>query len=146
MGPERFNPPDLWQPFGSFAMAVVQGDGRIVHLKGQVALDPAGQVVGPGDMRAQVRQVHENIRTALRALGGDMGDILALTQHITDIEAFMKTGDIRAEFFRPPYPATTTVEIRRLFRPDLVVEITAIAEIPNDRFRRPGERRTGELP
>jgi enamine deaminase RidA (YjgF/YER057c/UK114 family) len=88
-------------------------------------------------MRLQTRQVHENIRTALRALGGSMADILSLTQHVTDIEAFMTTGDIRSEFFAPPYPATTTVQVVRLFRPDLVVEITALAEIPRDRFRRP---------
>ena len=38
-----FNPPDVWQPFGAFSMGVVQGDGQVVHLKGQVALDPAGR-------------------------------------------------------------------------------------------------------
>jgi enamine deaminase RidA (YjgF/YER057c/UK114 family) len=42
-------------------MAVIQGEGQIVHLKGQVSLDQNGQVVGAGDMRAQVRMVLENI-------------------------------------------------------------------------------------
>jgi enamine deaminase RidA (YjgF/YER057c/UK114 family) len=66
-----------------------------------------------------------------------MRDIVSLTHYVTDIEAFMKTRDIRQEFFAEPYPVTTTVQVVRLYDVDLVVEITAIAEIPRDRFRRP---------
>ena len=49
----------------------------------------------------------------------------------------MSTGDIRNEFFTAPYPVTTTVQVARLYRPELMIEITAIAEIPRSRFRRP---------
>ncbi len=134
---DSFNPPDVWAPFGAFSMAVIQGDGQVVHLKGQVALDRDGNVVGKGDMRAQVRQVLENIRTVLAALGGTMGDIVSLTQYATDIELFMQSGDVRQEFFTDPYPVTTTVEVSRLYHTDLMIEITAIAEIPRDSFRHP---------
>jgi enamine deaminase RidA (YjgF/YER057c/UK114 family) len=134
---DAFDPPGVWSPFGAFSMAVLQGPGQVVHLKGQVALDPHGQVVGPGDMRAQTRQVLENIRTVLASIGGTMADIVSLTQHVTDIDAFMTTGDIRRQFFVAPYPVTTTVQVARLYRTDLLVEITAIAEVPRDRFRRP---------
>lgn len=130
-----FNPPDVWAPFGAFSMGVVQGEGRIVHLKGQVALDRSGKLVGKGDMRVQTRQVLANIRAVLASIGGGMTDVISLTQHVTDIEAFMATGDIRREFFSPPYPVTTTIEVSRLYDPDLVVEITAIAEIPQERYR-----------
>jgi enamine deaminase RidA (YjgF/YER057c/UK114 family) len=44
------------------------------------------------------------------------------------------TGDIRNEFFDAPYPVTTTVQVQRLYHPDLVIEIAAIAEVPRDRF------------
>lgn len=137
--PQRFNPPEVWQPFGAFAMGVVQGEGRVVHLKGQVALDRDGEVVGAGDMAAQVRQVLENIRAMLAHVGGTMGDVISLTQYTTDIEAFMGCGPIRAEYFAAPFPVTTTVEARRLYRPDLLIEITAVAEIPVERFRAPSE-------
>jgi 2-iminobutanoate/2-iminopropanoate deaminase len=133
---DSFDPPDVWQPFGAFSMIALQGDGKIVHLKGQVALDHAGNVVGAGDMRAQVRQVLENIKAVLAAIGGELADILSLTQYVTDIAAFMQAGDIRREFFRPPYPVTTTVQVAALYRPELIVEISAIAEIPRARFRR----------
>ncbi|WP_175699376.1 RidA family protein [Burkholderia ambifaria] len=132
---EAVNPPELWAPFGAFSMAVVQGDGRIVHLKGQVALDKDGHVVGAGDMRAQVRQTLGNIRDVLAAMGGQMQDVVSLVHYATDIDAFLQAGDIRETFFAEPYPVTTTVQVERLYRPDLLIEIAAIAEIPRARFR-----------
>ncbi len=132
---EAVNPPELWAPFGAFSMAVVQGDGRIVHLKGQVALDRDGHVVGAADMRAQVRQTLGNIRDVLAAMGGQMQDVISLVHYATDIDAFMQAGDIRETFFAEPYPVTTTVQVERLYRPELLIEIAAIAEIPRARFR-----------
>ena len=134
---DSINPPNLWQPFGAFSMAAIQGDGQIVHLKGQVALDRNGQIVGRGDMRAQIRKVLENIRVVLASMGGQMSDVVSLVHYTTDIDEFMTTGDIRKEFFLPPYPVTTTVQISRLYDPALMVEITGIAEIPRERFQRP---------
>lgn len=134
---QAFNPPELWSPFGAFSMAVIQGDGHIVHLKGQISLDRNGQVVGHNDMRAQTRQVLENIRDVLAAMGGQMADVISLVHYATVIDAFMGTGDIRKEFFAAPFPVTTTVQVERLYRPELMIEIAAIAEIPRERFRRP---------
>jgi 2-iminobutanoate/2-iminopropanoate deaminase len=134
---QAFNPPELWSPFGAFSMAVIQGDGHIVHLKGQISLDRNGQVVGHNDMRAQTRQVLENIRDVLAVVGGQMADVISLVHYATDIDAFMGTGDIRKEFFTAPFPVTTTVQVERLYSPELMIEIAAIAEIPRQRFRHP---------
>jgi 2-iminobutanoate/2-iminopropanoate deaminase len=134
---DAVNPGNVWSPFGAFSMAVIQGDGQILHLKGQVSLDKSGEIVGSNDMRAQVRKVLENIRDVLAGMGGQMGDVISLVHYATDIEKFMGTGDIRKEFFAAPYPVTTTVEVERLYHPDLMIEITAVAAIPRDRFRRP---------
>jgi len=140
---DGFNPAGVWAPFGAFSMGVIQGDGQLVHLKGQVALDNDGQVVGQGDMRAQTRKTLENIQAVLASVGGNMTDIVSLTHYVTDIEQFMMTGDIRREFFTEPFPVTTTVQIVRLYHADLLVEVTATAEVPRDRFRRPSERSAG---
>ena len=133
----HYNPTEIWQPFGAFSMAAMPGEGQLVFLKGQVALDPNGALVGEGDMRVQLRQVLENIAAVLSGLGGEMGDVVSLTQHTTDIEAFMACGDIRQGFFAEPYPVTTTIEVSRLYRLDVLIEITAIAEIPRGRYRAP---------
>lgn len=136
---DAFNPPGIWQPFGAFSMGVIAGKGRTVYLKGQVPLDPAGNVVGKGDMLAQVRQALANVQAVLKSVGGTMGDIVSLVQHTTDIARFMQTGDVRKSFFKAPYPVTTTVEVARLYHPDIMIEITATAEIPRRRFKRPGK-------
>ncbi|HXW19610.1 MAG TPA: RidA family protein [Roseiarcus sp.] len=134
---DAVNPAGVWSPFGAFSMAVIQGGGQIVHLKGQVSLDLDGKVVGARDMRAQVRQVLGNIKNVLASMGGRMSDVVSLVHYATDIDEFMKTGDIRREFFATPFPITTTVQVGRLYDPELVIEITAIAEIPRERFHRP---------
>ena len=79
----------------------------------------------------------KNIQTVLGNVGGRMEDIYSLTHHVTDIEAFMATGHIRNQFFKDPFPITTTVEVSRLYHSALMVEITASAEIPRDRFIEP---------
>ena len=136
---ESYNPDNVWAPFGAFSMVVLQGTGHVVHLKGQVALDASSAIIGAGDMRAQVRQVLLNIKTVLASIGGRMSDVISLTHYTTDIQAFMETSDIRKEFFTSPYPVTTTVEVVALYNPGLVIEITADAEIPHERYKRPSQ-------
>ena len=131
---KSFNPPNLWSPFGAFSQSVISGDGQTLYLKGQVALGQDGQIVGDGDMAAQVAQVLQNISEILAAMGGRMSDIVSLQQFTTDIQAFMRSGEVRTRFFEAPYPVTTTLEISSLYDPRLLVEITGIAEIPLDRF------------
>jgi enamine deaminase RidA (YjgF/YER057c/UK114 family) len=138
---DSFDPDSIWKPFGAFSQAVVQGAGKIVHLKGQVSLDKEGEIVGEGSIDAQVEKALENIKSILFEFGGRMEDIYSLTHHVTNIEEFMKTGHIRKRYFKPPYPVTTTVEVARLYHPDLLVEITGSAEIPLDRYV--GPRRSG---
>jgi len=132
-----FNPPNVWSPFGAFSQAVIIGSGQMVYLKGQVALNVDGEIVGEGDMAAQVAQVLQNISDILGAMGGRMSDIVSLQQFTTDIQAFMGSGHVRAQFFKAPFPVTTTLEISSLYDQRLLVEITAIAEIPKDRFSSP---------
>ena len=134
---EHFNPREVWQPFGAFSMLVAQGDGQVVHLKGQVPLDIDGHLIGKGDLRAQVHKTLENIQAVLASVGGTMADVVALTHYTTDIGAFMGAGDIRVQFFAAPYPVTTTVEVARLYDPEIQVEITATAEIPRERYHPP---------
>ncbi len=68
-----------------------------------------------------------------------MSDVISLTHYTTDIQAFMQTGDIRKEYFATPYPVTTTVEVAALYNPEIVIEITAVAEIPHERYMRPSQ-------
>lgn len=136
---KSYNPPSLWHPFGAFSQTVIAGQGQTIYLKGQVALTDDGAIVGEGDMATQVTQVLDNISNALLSLGGQMSDIVSLQHFTTDIQAFMACGEIRARYFHAPFPVTTTLEIVSLYDPRLLVEITAIAEIPLGRFVLPSD-------
>lgn len=136
---ESCNPETVWAPFGTFSQVVMGGDGQVLYLKGQVALDPDGTIVGPGDMKAQVHQTLLNIENLLAHFNGQMTDIVSLTHYTTDIKQFMDAGSVRQKFFKEPYPITTTVEISSLYDPELLIEITAIAEVPKSRYRKPDQ-------
>ena len=88
-------------------------------------------------MERQVETTLNNIQTVLGNFGGRMEDVYSLTHHVTDIDAFMTTGHIRNRYFSAPFPITTTIEVSRLYHKALMVEITASAEIPRDRFIEP---------
>jgi len=137
MSVKSYNPPSVWKPFGAFSMAVAQGSGQVLHLKGQVSLNCDGEVIGEGDIELQVETTLKNIQSVLGSFGGGMEDVYSLTHYATDIDAFMTTGHIRNKYFSDPFPITTTVEVSRLYHPALMVEITASAEIPFDRFIEP---------
>ena len=134
---ESFNPDQVWKPFGAFSQIVIGGSGKVIYLKGQVSLNPDGDVVGPNDMTVQVEQVLNNIKALLASMNGRMSDIVSLTQFTTDIQAFMQAGAVRQKYFAPPFPVTTTIEVKSLYDPLLLIEITAIAEIPIERFTSP---------
>jgi enamine deaminase RidA (YjgF/YER057c/UK114 family) len=107
---------------------VVSAEGRrLIFIAGQLARDRDGNVVGKGDMGAQIRQVGENIKTALAAAGATLSDIVKTTTFVTDIEEFLRPVDARMEYFGAALPTSTTVEVRRLAHPDFLVEIEVIA-------------------
>jgi enamine deaminase RidA (YjgF/YER057c/UK114 family) len=100
---------------------------RFVFIAGQLSRDAAGNVVGKGDMRAQMRKACENVKTALEAAGASLADVVKITSFTTDAEEFFKHIEVRTEFFGDVLPTSTTVEIRRLASPEYLVEIEAIA-------------------
>jgi enamine deaminase RidA (YjgF/YER057c/UK114 family) len=78
-------------------------------------------------MRRQVGQVGENLRLALEAVGATLADLVKTTTFVTDIDEFFRHVDVRHDYLGVGLPASTTVEVRRLSHPDLMVEIEAIA-------------------
>ena len=111
-----------------YAHVVVADGKRTIFISGQLARDRHGNTIGKGDMRAQLRQVGENIKAALAAAGATLDDLVKTTTYVTDIEEYFKHVDIRMEYFRA-LPTSTTVEVRRLAHPDFLVEVEAIAMV-----------------
>jgi enamine deaminase RidA (YjgF/YER057c/UK114 family) len=110
------------------AVVTVKG-GTLVFVSGLLARDRAGTIIGKGDMGAQIAQVGENLRLALAAANARLEDLVRTTTYVTDIEEFFRHVDVRQRYFGPALPTSTTVEVRRLAHPDLLVEVEAFAVI-----------------
>ena len=130
-------PPGVWRAFGCNAMGLVVGAGRQVLLSGQVAWDEQRHLVGAGDMRAQAQQTFRNIQASLAAVGGEMDDVVSIVTYVTTPRGLKDIHDVRTEFFSPPYPVSTLVHVAALVDEDLLIEITATAIVPEDRYREP---------
>lgn len=124
---ERINPDGLTKPTTYSHVVKV---GNLLFIAGQVAFDSAGNLVGENDMKAQVRQVLENLKTALASQRAEFSNVVKINIFTTDVEAFLGSAEVRAEYFKGHPPASTLVQIERLARPGLLVEIEAIAALP----------------
>jgi enamine deaminase RidA (YjgF/YER057c/UK114 family) len=101
--------------------------GQLLFIAGTVAVDERGELVGPGDLEAQTRQVFVNIQRLLEAAGAGVGHLAQLTYYLADISQWASVGALRREFLVEPYPAATAVEVSRLVSTDWLIEIDAVA-------------------
>jgi 2-iminobutanoate/2-iminopropanoate deaminase len=123
------NPPALPKPTGYSHVAEASG-GRTIYVSGQVPLDADGNLVGSGEFRAQAHQVFRNITAALQAAGADFNSVVKLNYYVVDMTQLGTLREVRNEYINiQAPPASTTVEVRALFRPDILVEIDAIAVV-----------------
>jgi reactive intermediate/imine deaminase len=128
----QISSPKLRQPSGVFSHATaVEATGRLVFVSGMTARRPDGSIAGIGDITEQTRQVCENIKAAVEAAGGSMDDICRVDVYVRNMEHFDAIHKVRAQYFKPPLPASTMVEVTKMTSPDYLIEINAIAVLPN---------------
>jgi enamine deaminase RidA (YjgF/YER057c/UK114 family) len=128
--PRFLNPPSLSQPFGYTHVVETRG-GRTVYVSGQVALDSAGNVVGVDDLHAQATQVFNNLSAALAAVGATFEHVVKLTYFLLDISQIAVVRAVRDRYINTQQPpASSAVEVRRLVGDEWLIEIEAIAVIP----------------
>ncbi len=135
------NPDTVWKP-GAYPLnqAVADPAGRRVHLTGQVAWDADGQVIGVGDAGRQTEVALENIRKILGELGGRLSDVVSLTTYfVRDADKDAISRARAAVFAKPSAPVATGIKVAGLWERELLVELTVIAVIPDDRFRETAE-------
>jgi enamine deaminase RidA (YjgF/YER057c/UK114 family) len=108
----------------------LQGGGRSLLVGGQVAVDKDGNVVGKGDMRAQIEQAGKNVQACLDAAGAKASDIVVTRAYVTDTDAFKKNGDALIRDLGPKSPASNVATVPKLSAgPDFLVEIEAVANL-----------------
>ena len=123
------NPEAMHRPTG-YTHVVEVTAGRPVYIAGQVALDRSGAIVGPGDIRTQARQVFDNLQAGLQAVGAGFEQVVKLTYYLVDATQLPIVREVRDQYVNIQQPpASTAVEVRRLFLDDLLIEVEAVAVI-----------------
>ena len=132
MAKQQVTSDKLARPSGHFSQAtMVEAKGRIVFISGMLAKGSDGKIVGIGDPEAQTRQVCENLKAAIEAAGGTMDDICRVDVYVRNMEHFDKIHKVRREYFKAPAPASTMVEVSKMTSPEYLIEINAIAVLPD---------------
>ena len=126
----RLNPPGLGPPPG-YSQVVEVHAGRIVFIAGQTALDREGALVGKDDFAAQADQVFHNLAIALEAVGCTAANLVKLTVFLRDMDNLRAYREARNRFFAtvnpPAAPAITLIEVSKLYGPEFLIEIEAVA-------------------
>ncbi len=109
------------------SQAIKAGDW--VFASGQLGHDPTTKRLAEGGIGPETRQVCENLKAAVEEAGGSMDDICRVDVYVRNMEHFDAIHKVRREYFKPPAPASTMVEICKMTSPDYLIEINAIAVI-----------------
>lgn len=120
--------PAGWPEKFTFSPAVRVGN--LVFLSGTTATDETGQLVGPGDIVAQTRQIFAKFERVLAGLGAGLENIVETTDYVLSLDDYKKTAQLRRELFKgPPWPAATGVVVSGLVRPGALIEIKAVVAL-----------------
>ena len=108
--------------------AGVVAEGRFLLTSGITSRDDIGNIVGVGDMGAQIKQVFANLADILTQVGADFLHVIKFTIYVTDIDTYRNTLS-SDHTFMDGAPASTLIEVSRLANPDLLVEVEAIVAL-----------------
>ena len=130
MQKEIFGAPTVYSPV-RYAQGIKTTGGTIVWISGQVSQDKNGKMVHRGDFSGQARQALANLTAMVEAAGGTINDIIKVNTYLTDLRYREELARVRADFFPDgKLPVSTLVGVTALADPDMLVEIEAIAVLP----------------
>ena len=121
--------PNLCEPISHYTDAV--RFGNLLFISGMMAVDKDQRVIGEGDVVVQARAVFGILQQVLEAEGASFADVLKVTVFLQNIEDRAKINPVRQAFFGDARPASSLVEVSKLAFPGLLVEVEAIAGIPD---------------
>jgi len=133
MRKQYINPKELFDPRFFTHTVAVTGPAKLVWVSGQVSYDRDGHVIGAGDMRAQAEQVFRSLTHNLKAAGATWADVVKLNGYMVnlnpdDVDIYR---EVRNRFLDPKkLPASTLVGVTRLVHEDLLLEVEAVAAVP----------------
>jgi enamine deaminase RidA (YjgF/YER057c/UK114 family) len=132
MEKKYLNPDTLLKPRGYTHIVTITGPAKMIFISGQVAIDKEGKLVGPGDLKTQIRQASANLKAALEAAGATPADIVKTNTYIVNYKQsdYSAMREARGELFPDGEPpASTLVGVTSLAVDGLMVEMEAIAAV-----------------
>jgi enamine deaminase RidA (YjgF/YER057c/UK114 family) len=131
----------MWGPNGrAFSQGVIAGEGKTIHVTGQVAWDEHNNVIGAGDVRVQFEKCVENTKKVLASVGGTLDDIVSMTVYFLNPRDLPAIQEVRAKHFKEgSAPASILIQVPGLVIPEFLVELVPVAVVPHARFRRPAD-------
>jgi reactive intermediate/imine deaminase len=128
----RSNPDTVAAPMGTYSQAVrvETGDAVWIHISGQIAIDRDGNLAGPGDLRAQTRQVFDNLKAILEANGATFAEAVKIGTYLTTLDDLAGMREVRSEYLTAEPPASTAVQVVALVVPEALLEIDLVAAVP----------------
>jgi 2-iminobutanoate/2-iminopropanoate deaminase len=127
MARQTIQPKSLNDPRPRYSQAIVTEGGKLLFIAGQTASDKDGNVVGKGDIKAQTRQVFDNIKAVLEAAGGSLDSLVMTTTYITDRQYREGYNEVRRGMYKKDPPTSTLVIVKGLANEDYLIEIAGIA-------------------
>ena len=132
MEKKYLNPDTLLKPRGYTHVVTITGPAKMIFVSGQVAIDKEGKLVGPGDLKTQIRQASANLKAALEAAGATPADIVKTNTYIVNYKQsdYSAMREARGELFPDGEPpASTLVGVTSLAVDGLMVEMEAVAAV-----------------
>ena len=130
---ETLSSDELNRPLGVFVQAVkTPARGDLIFVSGLTSRAPDGSIVGVGDVRAQTRQILENMKKILAQGGATLDDVVKVTVFIRNMNDFDAIHEVRRQYFTNNRPASSMVEVSRLVDEELLIEIEAIAVVNDE--------------
>lgn len=115
-----------------FTQAVkAPASGTLVFVSGLTARTADGTIVAEGDIRGQTRQILESLKIILAEAGGTLDDVVRTVQYLRRMEDHAGMTEVKREYFGDDPPASTSIEISRLYDPRQMIEIEATAVLPS---------------
>lgn len=123
MAKEPIHTPRAPAAIGPYSQAVRAGN--TVYLSGQIPLDPKTMELVKGDIRAQIRQVFDNLAAVAEAAGGSLANAVRISVYLTDLANFPIVNEIMKEYCKEPFPARAAIGVAQLPR-GAAVEVDGI--------------------
>jgi len=127
MAKQTIQPKSLNDPRPRYSQAILTEGSKLLFIAGQTPSDKDGNVVGKGDIKAQTRQVFDNIKAVLEAAGGSLDSLVMTTTYITDRQYREGYNEVRRGMYKKDPPTSTLVIVKGLANEDYLIEIAGIA-------------------